>query len=192
MIGHAGHPEVQGTMGQLPPGAMTLVQDAGEARAGRPAGRRGSPSSPRPRSRWTTPPAIVAVLRQRFPAIAGPRREDICYATTNRQAAVKAIAADCDLVVVIGSPNSSNSHRLREVAERAGARRASCCRAPELLDWSVLDGRPGAGRHRRRLGARGTGAGAAGDGCAGRYALAVEERRVVEEDVVFRLPAPLA
>ena len=84
---------------------------------------------------------IVDVLRTRFPAIEGPKREDICYATTNRQAAVKAVAPDCDLVIVIGSPNSSNSQRLREVAERAGAKRAVLVpKVARDLDWTVMDG----------------------------------------------------
>ena len=83
---------------------------------------------------------IVDVLRTRFPGIEGPKREDICYATTNRQAAVKAVAPDCDLVIVIGSPNSSNSQRLREVAERAGATRAVLVPRARDLDWTIMDG----------------------------------------------------
>ena len=122
MIGHAGHPEVVGTMGQLPPGSVTLVQSSADA---------GTVQPPKPdRLAFITQTTlsvddtaeIVAVLRRRFPAIEGPKREDICYATTNRQAAVKAVAPECDLVLVIGSANSSNSQRLREVAERAGRR----------------------------------------------------------------------
>jgi 4-hydroxy-3-methylbut-2-en-1-yl diphosphate reductase len=189
MIGHAGHPEVQGTMGQLPAGAMTLVQDAGEARRICP------PPGGLAFITQTTlsvddTAAIVAVLRGRFPAISGPRHEDICYATTNRQRAIKAIAAEADLVLVIGCSNSSNSQRLREVAERAGARRALLLPRPELLDWSVLEG----------VEVLGLSAGASApeelverllEMLAGRFSLAIEERRVVEEDVVFRLPAPL-
>ena len=134
---------------------------------------------------------IVAVLRERFPSISGPKREDICYATTNRQAAVKAIAPGADLVLVIGSPNSSNSQRLREVAERSGAARALLLPRPEMLDWAELDG----------VGVLGISAGASApeelveallERLGSRYALSVEERRVVDEDVVFRLPAPLA
>ncbi len=111
---------------------------------------------------------IVDVLRTRFPGIEGPKREDICYATTNRQAAVKAVAPDCDLVIVIGSPNSSNSQRLREVAERAGAKRAVLLPRARDLDWTVMDGVQHAGPHRRRLRARGAGAGDA-DHLAARY-----------------------
>ena len=191
MIGHAGHPEVEGTMGQLPPGAMTLVQDAEEA-------RRVTPPDPA-RLAFITQTTlsvddtaeIVAILRERFPAIEGPRREDICYATTNRQAAVKAIAAGCDLVIVIGSANSSNSQRLREVAERAGAPRAILLPDAGALAWEMLDG----------VGALGVTAGASApevlveqllDRLRGRYALEIEEKRVTEEDVTFRLPSSLA
>ena len=190
MIGHAGHPEVVGTMGQLPPGSVTLVQgvaDAETVEANDPA-----------RLAFITQTTlsvddtadIVATLRRRFPLIEGPKREDICYATTNRQAAVKAVAPDCDLVVVIGSPNSSNSQRLREVAERAGATKAVLLPRARELDWSVLDG----------VQTLGLTAGASAPetlvqellGMLGeRYALRIEERRVTQEDVVFKLPAAL-
>ena len=97
LIGHAGHPEVIGTMGQLPAGAVTLIETVDDARALHAArSASGSPTSPRPRSRSTTPPRSSPSCRQRFPAIVGPHKEDICYATTNRQAAVKAIAPRCD------------------------------------------------------------------------------------------------
>lgn len=190
MIGHAGHPEVVGTMGQLPPGAVTLVQDADEAAAVQPA--------PGPLAFITQTTLsvddtaeIVDVLRTRFPAIEGPKREDICYATTNRQAAVKAVAPDCDLVIVIGSPNSSNSQRLREVAERAGARRAVLVPRARELDWSIMDG----------VNTLGLTAGASApealvqemlNHLSEHYSLSIEERRVTEEDVIFKLPAPLA
>jgi 4-hydroxy-3-methylbut-2-enyl diphosphate reductase len=190
MIGHAGHPEVEGTMGQLPPGQMTLVQDAGEAETVVP------PPGDLAFITQTTLSVddtadIVAILRRRFPRISGPKREDICYATTNRQAAVKAIAAEVDLMVVIGSPNSSNSQRLREVAERSGVKRAILLPRPEQLDWSVLEG----------VRVIGISAGASAPESLveallhklrDHYRLEVEERRVVEEDVVFRLPPPLA
>lgn len=190
MIGHAGHPEVEGTMGQLPPGQMTLVQDAAEAETVVP------PPGDLAFITQTTLSVddtadIVAILRQRFPRISGPKREDICYATTNRQAAVKAIAREVDLMVVIGSPNSSNSQRLREVAERNGVRRAILLPRPDQLDWSVLEG----------VRVIGISAGASAPESLveallrklrDRYALEVKERRVVEEDVVFRLPPPLA
>ncbi len=191
MIGHAGHPEVEGTMGQLPPGAMTLVQDADEARAIMPEDSSRLAFITQTTLSVDDTAEIVEILRTRFPEIEGPKREDICYATTNRQAAVKAIAPESDLVIVIGSPNSSNSLRLREVAERSGAPRAILLPQAAGLDWSVLDGV-------RTLGIT---AGASApellvdellECLAGRYALAIEERRVTEEDVVFKLPAPLS
>jgi len=135
LIGHAGHPEVVGTLGQLPPGAATLIETAEDA-------NRFCPRDPERLAYLTQTTlsvddtaAIVAILRQRFPAIVGPRKEDICYATTNRQAAVKAIAARCDAVLVIGSPNSSNSLRLVEVARRAGCARAQLVQSVGDLVW---------------------------------------------------------
>ena len=127
LIGHAGHPEVEGTVGQYeaeaaPGGAIHLVEDEADA-------ERLAPRDPR-RLAYVTQTTlsvddtrrIVAVLRRRFPAIQGPRRDDICYATQNRQDAVKRLAAACGLVLVVGSPNSSNSNRLREIAAAHGAR----------------------------------------------------------------------
>ena len=190
MIGHAGHPEVVGTMGQLPPGSVTLVQNTAEAEVVQPVTPERLAFITQTTLSVDDTAEIVATLRSRFPAIEGPKREDICYATTNRQAAVKAIAPNCDLVVVIGSPNSSNSQRLREVAERAGARRAILLPKASGLDWSVLEG----------VQTLGVTAGASAPeslvqelllALAGRYVLAIEERQVTQEDVVFKLPAPL-
>ncbi len=189
MIGHAGHPEVVGTMGQLPPGAVTLVQDAEDALQVQPDDPNRLAFITQTTLSVDDTAEIVGILRDRFPAIEGPKREDICYATTNRQAAVKAVAPGCDLVLVIGSANSSNSQRLREVAERAGAR-AILLPDAAALDWSWLDGV-------RTLGLT---AGASAPeslvqallGTLGaRYDLAIEERRVTQEDVIFKLPAPL-
>ena len=191
MIGHAGHPEVVGTMGQLPPGSVTLVQDVDDARMVAPADPDRLAFITQTTLSVDDTADIVETLRARFPLIEGPKNEDICYATTNRQAAVKAVAPECDLVVVIGSPNSSNSQRLREVAERAGARRAILLPRADQLDWTLLDGV-------RRLGLT---AGASAPetlvqellGRLGeRYELDIEERRVTQEDVVFKLPAGLA
>ena len=190
MIGHAGHPEVVGTMGQLPPGSVTLVQDTADAGTVMPATPDRLAFITQTTLSVDDTAEIVATLRRRFPDIEGPKREDICYATTNRQAAVKAIAPNCDLVLVIGSPNSSNSQRLREVAERAGARRAVLLPKADQLDWSMLDGV-------RRLGVT---AGASAPESlvqellgqlAAHYVLQIEERQVTQEDVVFKLPAPL-
>lgn len=121
LIGHAGHPEVEGTIGQAPEGAVLLIsepEDVAELVVNDPE-----------QLAFVTQTTlsvddtreVIAALKSRFPAIVGPKREDICYATSNRQQAVKALAEACDLVLVIGSKNSSNSSRLREVAERAGA-----------------------------------------------------------------------
>ena len=140
LIGHAGHPEVIGTMGQLPEGAVRLVETAADARA----------FSPRTADRLayitqttlsvddTT--EIVGILRSRFPEIVGPKKDDICYATTNRQAAVKTIAAKCDRLIVVGSPNSSNSKRLVEVAERAGCPRAMLVQGAAEIPWAEFEG----------------------------------------------------
>ena len=190
MIGHAGHPEVVGTMGQLPPGAVTLINDAEEARTVQPADPSRLAFITQTTLSVDDTAEIVDILRERFPLIEGPKREDICYATTNRQEAVKAIAPECDLVIVIGSPNSSNSQRLREVAERSGAPRALLVQRLDALDWSVLEG----------VNTLGITAGASAPEAlvqemvaemAKRYTLCIDERTVKEENVIFRLPAPL-
>jgi 4-hydroxy-3-methylbut-2-enyl diphosphate reductase len=191
MIGHAGHPEVEGTMGQLPPGAITLVQSAEEARRLVPPRADRLAFITQTTLSVEDAAEIVGILRARFPSIEGPRKEDICYATTNRQMAVRAIAPECDLVIVIGSANSSNSQRLREVAERAGAPRAILLPEAGALDWAALEG----------VGTLGLTAGASAPerlveeliGALGeRYELAIEERRVTLESVVFKLPSALA
>jgi 4-hydroxy-3-methylbut-2-enyl diphosphate reductase len=177
-------------MGQLPPGAVTLVQNAAEASAVHP-----EPGALAFITQTTLSvddtAEIIDILRQRFPDIEGPRREDICYATTNRQAAVKAIAQGCDLLIVIGSPNSSNSQRLREVAERAGARRAVLVPKVGDMNWADLDG----------VATVGITAGASAPeslvqevlaALSQRYTLQIEERQVTQEDVIFKLPYPLA
>ena len=190
MIGHCGHPEVVGTMGQLPPGAVTLVQNAEEAELVQPSDSRLAFITQTTLSVDDTA-EIIDVLRRRFPHIDGPRREDICYATTNRQAAVKTIAASCDLLIVIGSPNSSNSQRLREVAERAGAKRAVLVPKVSDLDFGILEG----------VATLGLTAGASAPESlvqevlaelGKRYHLEIEERQVTQEDVTFKLPYPLS
>lgn len=190
MIGHAGHPEVVGTMGQLPPGAVTLINDAEEARTVQPENPNRLAFITQTTLSVDDTAEIVKILRERFPHIEGPRREDICYATTNRQEAVKQIAGECDLMIVIGSPNSSNSQRLREVAERSGAPRAVLL--PRLcdLDWSILKG----------VKSLAITAGASApeslvqemvQALSKKYQLDIDERTVKEENVTFRLPAPL-
>lgn len=119
-VGHAGHPEVIGTFGQLPDGAMTLVETVDDVAKLNPPDPENLAFLTQTTLSVDDTAAIVAALQARFPTIVAPKGEDICYATSNRQAAVKAIAEQCDLVLVIGSPNSSNSLRLVEVAERSG------------------------------------------------------------------------
>ncbi|HTT96420.1 MAG TPA: 4-hydroxy-3-methylbut-2-enyl diphosphate reductase [Rhizomicrobium sp.] len=191
LIGHAGHPEVEGTLGQLPDGAISLVQSVEEA-------ARFQPPSAAPLAFVTQTTLsvddtieIVAVLRERFPSIAGPHREDICYATTNRQDAIKEIAPRADLVLVIGAPNSSNSVRLVEVAKRAGAPLAALIQRAADIAWPLLDGV-------KRLGLS---AGASApealvnevlDALRERFELTIEEIDGRREDVVFNLPRALA
>ncbi|MDR6510434.1 4-hydroxy-3-methylbut-2-enyl diphosphate reductase [Novosphingobium capsulatum] len=138
-VGHKGHPEVIGTMGQVPEGAMTLVETVEDvARLDFPADQRLAFLTQTTLSVDDTA-EIIAALKARFPSIVGPRAEDICYATSNRQAAVKAIAPRCQLVLVIGAPNSSNSLRLVEVAEREGSKARLIQRATEI-DPAWLEG----------------------------------------------------
>ncbi len=140
MIGHAGHPETIGTMGQLPDGEVLLVEtveDVARVQVRDPA-----------QLAYVTQTTlsvddtadIVAALQARFPAIVGPHKEDICYATTNRQEAVKAIAPKCDALLVVGAPNSSNSKRLVEVAARAGCQYAQLVMRADNIDWRALEG----------------------------------------------------
>ena len=136
-IGHAGHPEVIGTFGQVPPGSITLietVEDVGKVEADHPENLAFLTQTT---LSVDDTAAIVEALQQRFPAIRAPRSEDICYATSNRQAAVKAIAPECDRMLVIGAPNSSNSLRLAEVAERMGVPARLIERARDI-DWDWL------------------------------------------------------
>jgi 4-hydroxy-3-methylbut-2-enyl diphosphate reductase len=138
-IGHSGHPEVIGTFGQVPEGAMTLVETVADAEAYRPSDPVNLAFLTQTTLSMDDTAEVVAVLMRRFPAIQGPPGEDICYATSNRQAAVKAIAQTCDAMLVIGAPNSSNSVRLVEVAEREGTPARLIQRAAEL-DWGFLEG----------------------------------------------------
>ena len=138
-IGHKGHPEVIGTFGQVDPGHMTLIETVEDAEAFTPADPNNLAFLTQTTLSVDDTGAIVATLKQRFPTIHAPRGEDICYATSNRQAAVKAIAAQCDAVCVIGAPNSSNSLRLVEVAEREGTPARLIQRADDI-DFAWLDG----------------------------------------------------
>jgi 4-hydroxy-3-methylbut-2-enyl diphosphate reductase len=121
LIGHAGHPEVVGTMGQLPEGAVTLIETVADAMAYEPRDPKNVAFATQTTLSVDDTAEIVAALRGRFPQMAAPHKEDICYATTNRQDAVKSVAARCDVLLVLGSANSSNSVRLAEVGQRSGA-----------------------------------------------------------------------
>lgn len=140
LIGHAGHPEVIGTLGQLPPGAATLIETMEDARRFEPRDKARLAYTTQTTLSVDDTAAIVAVLKARFPDIVGPRKEDICYATTNRQAAVKAIAPRCDAMIVVGAPNSSNSLRLVEVAERSGCPKALLVQQASDIAWPMFDG----------------------------------------------------
>ena len=140
-IGHAGHPEVIGTFGQVPPGSMTLVETVDDVALIDPADPANLAFLTQTTLSVDDTAAIVGALQARFPAIQAPRSEDICYATSNRQAAVKAIAGKCERMLVIGAPNSSNSLRLAEVAERQGVPARLIQRAADI-DWEWL-GKPG-------------------------------------------------
>jgi 4-hydroxy-3-methylbut-2-enyl diphosphate reductase len=140
LIGHAGHPEVVGTMGQLPPGAVTLVETADDARAFTPVDPKRLAYLTQTTLSVDDAKEIVAVLKERFPAIRSAPKDDICYATTNRQEAVKRVAPQCDAMIVVGAPNSSNSQRLTEVAARAGCRHAALVERAGEIDWKALQG----------------------------------------------------
>ncbi len=191
LIGHAGHPEVEGTMGQLPEGAITLVETLADVAALRPADPSHLAFITQTTLSVDDTHELVAALRRRFPDIAGPHKEDICYATTNRQQAIKEIADRAELVLVIGAPNSSNSVRLVEVALRAGAKHALLIEHAGQIDWSIL--------HGVKTVALSAGASAPEtlvrdviDAFRKRYDLAVEETTVTREDVAFNLPRALA
>jgi 4-hydroxy-3-methylbut-2-en-1-yl diphosphate reductase len=191
LIGHAGHPEVIGTMGQLPGGAVTLIETEDDARTFTPNDPANVAFVTQTTLSVDDTAGIVGVLRERFPSIAAPHKEDICYATTNRQEAVKAMAAQADLFLVIGAETSSNSRRLVEVAERAGAQAAHLVASAADVDWSWFEGV-------RTLGLT---AGASApedlvqdliDACSRRFDARVEEVSTTREDVVFKLPRVLA
>jgi len=190
LIGHAGHPEVIGTMGQLPPGKVVLVEDAAQAETLTVPDPENLAYATQTTLSVDDTTGIVAALRRRFPSIQGPKMEDICYATTNRQAAVKAIAERCDAMVVIGAPNSSNSMRLVEVAANYGCAKSRLVQRAVDMDWEWLG-------DARRLGIT---AGASApellvdeliEACRTRYEVTVEEVRTTEESVVFKLPRAL-
>jgi len=188
-IGHRGHPEVIGTFGQVEPGHMTLIETVEDAEAFTPADPDNLAFLTQTTLSVDDTAAIVATLQRRFPAIHAPRGEDICYATSNRQAAVKAIAARCDAMYVIGAPNSSNSLRLVEVAEREGTPARLIQRAEEI-DFAWLDG----------VGTLGLTAGASApevlvrevvDRISERFSVLEEQVETARESVAFKLPRGL-
>jgi 4-hydroxy-3-methylbut-2-en-1-yl diphosphate reductase len=190
LVGHEGHPEVVGTMGQLPDGAVTLVETVADV--GRLAFPEGTSLAFVTQTTLSVDDteAVIAALKARFPEIAAPHKEDICYATTNRQEAVKRVAPGVDAMIVVGSPNSSNSQRLREVAERSGCTRARLVLRAEDIDWSIFGD----------IASLGITAGASApevlveeiiDAFAARYAVEVETVSTADESVFFPLPRTL-
>lgn len=187
LIGHAGHPEVVGTMGQLPEGTVTLIEDIDDARAWIPKDPGNVAFLTQTTLSVDDTAEMVDLLKQRFPGIAAPHKEDICYATTNRQEAVKSLAEVSALVLVVGSRNSSNSVRLMEVAKRAGAAEAQLIEDARGVDWSWFEG----------VTTVGLTAGASApedlvqgviDAIATRYDVTVDELVEARETVTFKLP----
>ncbi|MCV6597418.1 MAG: 4-hydroxy-3-methylbut-2-enyl diphosphate reductase [Mangrovicoccus sp.] len=190
MIGHAGHPETIGTMGQLPAGEVLLVENVADV-------ANVTPRDPQ-RLAFVTQTTlsvddtidIVAALQMRFPAIVGPHKEDICYATTNRQESVKAIAPKADAILVVGAPNSSNSKRLVDVGRNAGCRYAQLVERADDIDWRALEG----------ISSLGLTAGASApdvlieeviQACRDRFDLTIETVETARENVEFKVPRVL-
>lgn len=191
LIGHAGHPEVVGTMGQLPEGAVHLIETVDDVAKFEPRDPEKLAFTTQTTLSVDDTAKIVAALQKRFPQIIGPHKEDICYATTNRQAAVKNIAPRCDLILVVGAPNSSNSLRLVEVAERGGCPSGRLVQRKEDIPWDLI---PNTG------GTVGLTAGASApevlvdeivEALGKRYAIDVELAATVEENISFNIPRAL-
>jgi 4-hydroxy-3-methylbut-2-enyl diphosphate reductase len=187
LIGHAGHPEVIGTMGQLPEGAVLLIETISDIETLNVK----NPNSLAYCSQTTLSvddtADVVAALKQKYPDIAGPSREDICYATTNRQSAVKNIAARCDMMLIIGAPNSSNSNRLVEVAKSYGAQQAYLIQNAIDLKEIMMEG----------VSILGLTAGASApeelvsaviEELKRRFDVSVEEVVMTQENVIFNIP----
>ncbi|MCB1838989.1 MAG: 4-hydroxy-3-methylbut-2-enyl diphosphate reductase [Rhodospirillales bacterium] len=191
LIGHAGHPEVIGTMGQLPPGAVMLVETLDDVETLAVDDPEKLAYCTQTTLSVDDTAAIVEALQKKFPAIKGPRKEDICYATTNRQAAMKEIAMLSDAVIVIGAPNSSNSNRLVEVARQNGCTKAMLIQRAEDIDWAWMED----------VQTLGLSAGASAPEVLveevvalmrGRYTLTITETVLTEENVTFKLPKVLS
>ena len=190
MIGHAGHPEVIGTMGQLPPGSIILVETQEDVATIEIEDPKRLAFITQTTLSVDDTASIVAALQRRFPEVQQPKKEDICYATTNRLEAVKAIAPDVQCVIVVGAPNSSNSQRLVEVARQQGCQRAMLVQRGSDLDWSLVEG----------VTSLGLTAGASAPEVLveeviaklrERYDVSIQEVVVRSENVVFKLPRQL-
>lgn len=191
LIGHAGHPEVIGTMGQLPPGAVLLVQSTADVAALVVADPMRLAYVTQTTLAVDEAAEIIAALRHRFPAIISPVRGDICFATTNRQQAITAIAARAEAILVLGAPNSSNSKRLVEVARRAGCTHSLLVQRAADIVWETLEG----------VTVLGISAGASAPeilveeviaACRQRFAVTLEEVVTAQENTAFPLPHPLS
>ena len=190
LIGHEGHPEVVGTLGQLPSGSMTLVETVSDAETIEPPKGAELAFASQTTLSVNDTAEIISILQRRFPDIAAPKQEDICYATTNRQTAVKAAAEDTDLFLIVGASNSSNSNRLVEVALLSGARNSHLIAAANDIDWQWLEG----------VQTVGLSAGASApeqlvdevvDALKSRFNISIEEINVAEETTRFKLPREL-
>ena len=190
LIGHAGHPEVIGTMGQLPEGAVTLIETVADANIFVPKNPDTLAFVTQTTLSVDDTREIIAALKARFPAINGPHKEDICYATTNRQESIKAVAPLVDAMIVVGSPHSSNSQRLVEVALRSGCKVATLVDRASEIDWSLYD----------NITSLGVSAGASApeklveeviDAFAARYDVTVETKTTAEENIAFNIPKVL-
>jgi 4-hydroxy-3-methylbut-2-enyl diphosphate reductase len=190
LVGHAGHPEVIGTTGQLPEGAVHLIETVEDARAFTPRDPNRLAVITQTTLSVDDTKEIVNVLKERFPNLVTPRKDDICYATTNRQEAVKRIAPNCERLIVVGSPNSSNSLRLVEVAERAGCPYAVLIQRASDIDWTMFE----------RISRLGVTAGASApevlvdeiiDAFRARFQAEVVTVTTAEESVAFKLPREL-
>jgi 4-hydroxy-3-methylbut-2-enyl diphosphate reductase len=189
LIGHAGHPEVVGTMGQLPEGAVILVESVADVDNLRLDDQTNLAYATQTTLSLDDSQEVIEALTRRFPTIVGPHKEDICYATTNRQSAVKKVAPLVDAMIIVGSPNSSNSQRLREVAERCGAP-AQLVQARGDIDWNIFS----------KVSSLGISAGASApevlveeimEAFAERFEIHVESVSAADENVSFPLPKEL-
>mgnify|MGYP000144452093 CR=1 FL=1 len=190
LIGHKGHPEVVGTMGQLPKGAISLVETVADAEVFEPKDPAKLSFVTQTTLSVDDTADIVAVLQRRFPEVKGPHKEDICYATTNRQEAVKQVSPEVDAMIVVGAPNSSNSMRLVEVAERSGCPRSALVQRASEIDWTLFEG----------ISKLGITAGASApetlvdeiiDAFGERFDISVSSRVTAREDIAFNLPREL-